>query len=264
MSTQFGLVDLNNNVLQAQWDWISDVDSNYIAIVKKKNQFGLMTVYEEIILPTEFDYVVHCQNEIYLVVKNNLYGFYNSKEKCFITDVAYDYDKSLEPNYYTNGKYYKLVLDDEVALIDVNGRYSINFGTYTNVFFAQCDVIRIQKNKKFGFIDRKLKPLTPVDFDMATDFYNDLAIVTKGSSASLIDKTGKVIYTIKNAEINNRENKLYAIKQNGLIGLLDKEGQLLLSIEYDTIACISNQLYACIKGNEQFLFNLKTKALKKL
>ena len=264
MSSQFGLVGINNNALQAQWDWISDVDTNYIAIVKKKNQFGLMTIYEQLILPTEYDYIAHCQNEIYIVVKNNLYGFYNSKEKCFVTDVSFDYNKSLEPNYYTNGKFYKLLLDEEVALVDANGRMSISFGIYTNVFFAQNEVIRIQKNKKFGFIDRKLKSITPLEFDNATDFYNERSIVTKGLQSSIIDKTGKAIYTLKNADIKMVENNLFSIAQNGLLGLVDKDGQEILAIEFDNIICFSKQLYHCTKGNEQFLFNLNTKSIKKL
>ena len=45
--------------------------------------------------------------------------------------------------------------------------------------FAKCDIIRIQKNK-YGFVDRKLKPVTPIEFDKATDFENNLAVVSKG------------------------------------------------------------------------------------
>ena len=47
---------------------------------KKKNQFGLMTIYEEILLPTEYDYITHCQDDIYLIVKNDLYGFIIQKK----------------------------------------------------------------------------------------------------------------------------------------------------------------------------------------
>ena len=264
MSTQYGLVDVNNRTLEAQWDWISDVDSNSIAIVKKKNQFGLINVNEQIILPCEYDYVTHCKDEIYLVVKNNLYGFYNSSDKCFIISVDYNYNSSFDPNYYTNGKYFKLIKDDEIALVDANGRYSINFGTYTNLFFAKCDIIRIQKNNKYGFVDRKLKPITPVEYEKATDYENNLSIVSKSKTTSIIDKNGKIIYSIKNAEIVNTDNNLYFVKQNNLLGLLNEEGNLLLNIEFESIDFISNHLYVCSKDNEIYLFNLKTKTLKKI
>jgi hypothetical protein len=157
-----------------------------------------------------------------------------------------------------------LIKDDEVALVDANGRYSINFGTYSNLFFAKCDIIRIQKKNKFGFVDRKLKPVTPVEFDKAKDFENNIAIVSKGANTMMIDKTGKIIYTIKNGEITSTLNKLYQVKQNDLIGLLNDQGQLLLNIEFESVNLIYNELYACQKNNELYLFNLKTKSLKKL
>jgi hypothetical protein len=264
LSSQYGLVDINNRTLEAQWEWISDVDSNSIAIVKKKNQFGLMNVNEQIILPCEYDYLTHCKDDIYLVVKNNLYGFFNSKEKCFITSIEYNYNSSFETSYYTNGIFFKLIKDNEVALVDANGRYSINFGTYTNLFFAKCDIIRIQKNNKYGFVDRKLKPVTSLEFEKATDFENNKSIVSKAKTSSLIDKSGKVIYSIKNAAIESADYNLYFVKQNDLIGLLDDQGKMLLNIEFDSMDLISNQLYICIKDNEMYLFNLKTKLLKKI
>ncbi|MBC7695895.1 MAG: WG repeat-containing protein [Burkholderiales bacterium] len=264
LSTQYGLVDIHNKALPALWDWISDVDSNSIAIVKKKNQFGLMDVDGQVILPTEYDYVTHCRDEIYLVVKNRLYGFYNVKEKCFVTSVDYDYNSSFEASYYTNGKSFKLIRDDEVALVDANGRYSINFGNYTNLFFAKDDIIRIQKNNKYGFVDRKLKAVTAVEFDKAKDFEDNCAVVAKGVNTSLIDRTGKSIYTIKNAEIINAGNGLYKVKQNNLSGLIGASGKQLLNLEFESIQPIHQRFYLCIKNNELYFFNPATKLLKKL
>lgn len=264
LSSQYGLVDIHNKALPAQWDWVSDVDSNSNAIVKKKNQFGILNINGQLILPTEYDYITHYQNEIYLVVKNNLYGFYNSQENCFITSVEYNYNPSFNPSYYTNGKQFKLHKGSEVALVDANGRYSINFGTYSNLFFAQCDIIRIQKNNKYGFVDRKLKSVTAIEYDKATDYGNNVAIVSKGSSTFLIDKTGKIIYSIKNGEIMSAENPLFIVKQNELLGLLSIDGKHILNIEFESINLIQDQLYACIKNNTLYIFNLRTKTLKKI
>lgn len=264
LAKQYGLVDIHNAALPAMWDWISDVDSNSIAVVKKENQFGLMDVMGEVILPTTYDYITHCIEEIYLVVKNKLYGFYNIKEKCFITSVDYDYNSSFETSYYTNGKNFKLIKNDDVALADANGGYNINFGAYSNFFFAKDGITRIQKNNKFGFVDRKLKAVTSVEFDKAKDFENSRAIVSKGSSSSLIDKSGKIIYTIKNAEILSAGNKLYFVKQNDLLGLIDSSGKQIISIEFESIENVYHHFYICTKNNELYLFNPGTKILKKL
>ena len=265
LSNKYGLVDIYNNALQAQWDWISDVDTNSIVVVKQKNQFGLMNIYEQIILPVEYDYIAPNQSEIYLVVKNNLYGFYNSKENCFVTSIAYDYNPAFPTSYYTNGKYFRLIQDDEVALIDANGRYSINFGTYTNLFFAKCDIIRIQKNNKYGYVDRKLKAVTPVEFEEAQDFKNDVAIVSKKGTSQLINIQGKSIFTIKDGRVADDLNGLlYRTSFNELIGLINGKGEVLLNIEYNIIEPITSYLFYCKKVDGIFLYNSNTKILKKL
>lgn len=264
LSTHYGLVDIHNKALPAQWDYISDVDSNFIAVVKKNNQFGLMNVEGHIILATEYDYMTHCRDEIYLTVKNNKYGFYNVKEKCFMTSVDYDYNSSFDANYYTNGKSFKLMRNNEVALIDANGKYSITFGIYSNLFFAKNDIIRIQKNNKYGFVDRKLKAVTAVEFDKAKDFENNYAIVTKGLNTLIIDKSGKIIYSIKNAEITPTGNGLYVVKQNDLLGLIESSGKQLLNIEFESIELLHHHFYICVKNEVLYLFNPGTKILKKL
>ena len=265
LSSKYGLVDIYNNALQAQWDWISDVDTNSVVVVKQKNQFGLMTINEQIILPAEYDYIAPNQNEIYLVVKNNLYGFYNSKEKCFVTAIDYDYNPGFPASYYTNGKYFKLIQDDEVALVDANGRYSINFETYTNLFFAKCDIIRIQKNNKFGFVDRKLKAITPVEFEIANDYKNDVAIVSKKGSYQLINTQGKSIFAIKDGKITDDVTGFfYKTSFNEFMGLINNKGETFLNTEYIAIEQITSNLFCCKKTDGIFLYNSNSKVLKKL
>lgn len=265
LSNQYGLVDINNNALQAKWDWISDIDSNSSVVVKQKNKFGLMTINEQIILSPKYDYISNSENDIYLVVKNNVYGFYNSKEKCFITAVDYDYNPAYATSYYTNGKYFKLIKNDEVALIDANGRYSINFGNYSNLFFAKCDVIRIHKNNKYGYVDRKLKAITPIEFEEATDFRNDLAIVVKKGISQLINTKGKAIYTLKDGIITGEENSnYYTTSFNDQIGLINYKGEVLLDTQYISIETIAPNLFYCKKNDGIFLYSANTKIIKKL
>lgn len=224
--------------------------------------FGLLHTNENVILNPQFDFIEQCANGLYLLVKNGFYGFYDSKENCYVTNIEFDYNKTIRADDYTNGKYFKLLKNNEVALIDANGRHSINFGTYTNLFFAKCDVIRIQKNNKFGFVDRKLKPITPVEFDQATDFDNDIAIVKKGNKTLLINKDGKVIFTNKDGEIEKISSDLFLIKSNSLCGVLDYLGSNLLATEFQKIELIDSHFYHCLKSDgTSYLWNSITKQL---
>lgn len=264
LSTHYGLVDVNNKAMKAQWDWVSDVDTNRIAIVKKENKFGLMTLGEQLLLPTHYDYIASCLNGIYLLVKNNLYGFYNSKEKCFVTYLDFNYNPAFESIYYTDGKQFKLIKDKEVAFIDANGKYTINFGSYNNIFFAKEDAIRVQKNNKFGFIDKKLKPITSLEFEKASDFETHLAIVSKGDNSMLIDRSGKFIYSLKGGNISLFEKSFYLTKLGEQLGLLNNEAKPLLNNEFSSIELVYPNLFRCEKNKELFLYNVLTNTLKKI
>ena len=260
-NSKYGLLDIKNTPKKAQWDWISDVDTNLCAIVKHDNLFGLINLNDEQLLPTNYDYISHCSKGVYLIVKNGLYGFYNAKEKCFATSIDYTYNKALKPDYYSNGTLFKLIKENEVAIVDANGRFSINFGTYGDINFAKCDIIRIMKNNKFGFVDKRLKPITQTEYETASDYKNDLAIVTKNNTTSLIDKTGKSVYSIKNGEIEPFDEHYYLVKQNDLIGLINLKATIVLPIEFDTISPVSENLFRCEKNKQLFVFNSLTKQI---
>ena len=265
LSNKYGLINTKKNTLNADWDWISDVDTNNIVVVKSNNQFGLMQTNGAIILQPQFDYIEPCANYIYLVVKNGKYGFYNYNERCYATAIDYDYNKAYKADDYTTGKNFKLLKNNEVALIDANGRFSINFGTYTNLFFAKCDVIRIQKNNKYGFVDRKLKAITPIDFDKATDFENETAIVSKGNKTMLINKEGKLIYQIKDGTIEKTNGMNYKVTQNNLQGLVNVNGDTQLLQEFEEIKQLKAHFYVCIKPDGFiYLWNELTKKIIKL
>jgi len=260
-SDQYGLVSTLNQTLQARWDWISEIDTNNLVIVKQGQLFGLMDLGESLLLHPEFDYISHCTGQIYLVVKNDLYGFYDAGGKCYISGVAYDYDKAFDNAYYTNGKQFKLIEEDEVALMDANGRISIPFGTYTDVFFAKDDVIRIQKGKKYGYVDRKLKAITAAEYEKAGDFENKAAIVSKGGTAQLIDRSGKTLFSLKDGSIEKQEGSLYKTTINGLSGLINANGEVLLPAEFTELERVGHQLWSGVKGNTLYLYKAAQKRL---
>lgn len=266
LKKQYGLINTDNKVLQAQWDWISNVDENALSVVKRDNFFGLMNLNEELLLPTKFDFITPCMNGIYLVVKDNLYGFFNAIEKCFITSITYNYNNANPVSYYTNGTLFKLLQGDKVALIDANGKQSIPFGQYQDVYFAKSNIIRVQKNSKYGFVDRKLKPITSMDYEDATDFNFNTVITYKKSTVFLIDNEGEIVFSLKEGKIENEFNtSVYRLTDKGLNGLITYSGDILLNAEFKEITALSSTLYLCYKdGGNVYLYNISTKKLKKL
>lgn len=264
LTTAYGLVDINNNAMKAEWDWVSDVDSNLIVIAKKNNKFGLINVYETTLLQPEYDYITACSNHIYLVVKNNLYGFYNCKDKCFVSSIEFMYNSAHDGNYYSDGKYFTLIKEGEIGLMNANGKMLVNYGNYSNIFLTSQNTIRVQKNNKFGFIDKKLKAITPFDFESAKDFENDLAITTKSGASQLINLSGKAIYSIKGGFIYPLNKYYYKTSLNEMLGMITNSGELLLNNEFVMIEPLNDHLYRCKKTDGIYLFNTQNKTLKKL
>lgn len=255
VSEYYGLVSTTNIKLEARWDWISETDTNGLVIVKKDKRFGLMNLREQLLLDPEFDYISHCTGSIYLLMRNNLYGFYDTAGRCYVTEVAFSYHTGFDNAYYTNGRQFKLVKDEQVALVDANGRISIPFGTYTDLFFAREDLIRIQKGKRYGYVDRKLKPVTPVDYDKATDFDGGAAIVAKAGTMQLINRSGKVLFTAKDGLISKAGTHCFKIVLNGLMGLITAEGEILLPAEYSELEMLNKDLWRAIKDDQLFLYH---------
>ena len=264
LTNAYGIVDIDNSAMKAEWDWVSDVDSNLIVITKKNNKFGLVNVYETVLLQPEYDYIAACSNNIYLVVKNNLYGFYNCKEKCFISSIEFDYNSAYDANYYSDGKYFTLIKEQEVGLMNSNGKMVISYGNYNNIFLTAQEAIRVQKNNKFGFIDRKLKAITPFDFESAKDFENGLAIVTKSGTGQLLNTNGKSIYSHKGGSIYPLNTYTFKTSFNEILGMITNRGEILLNNEFITIEALNDHLYRCKKMDGLYLFNSKNKSLKKL
>lgn len=261
--SSFGLLDLMNDAMKAQWDWVSDVDTNLVITIKKNQQFGLMNIHEEILLDPSYDFIAHCSHDIYLIVKNQKYGFYSVHEKCFITSIDYDYSPSNDIRSYTDGNYFIIRKDNETALIGVNGKILIPFKTYDQITI-NSKAIKVQKNNKTGFLDKKLKPLTPVDFETAEDFTYNNCVAAKNQTAIIINLLGKSLFSLKGGEIERIAENYFITTQNNLTGLISINGDLLLKNEYTSIKSIEHDLFICNKNNQLFLFNSKTKALKEI
>lgn len=266
-TSYFGLLNKNNQQLNAQWDWVSGVDTNHIIIVSKDKKFGLINSSEQLVLTPQFDYIAVCKNGLYLIVKDNKYGFFDILDKCFVTEIDFNYNSMYDANYYTNGKYFKLVRDNDISLIDANGRFSIPFGMYTNLFFAKCDLIRIQKNNKYGFVDRKLKSVTSIEYIQATDFEDNLAIVRTEKASRIITTQGKSVYETPNGTISKVNSFMYKVwVEVDKIGLINHKGEIILKQEFSEIESITSYLFRCKKkdDNELYLYNALSKKIKKM
>ena len=68
---------------------------------------------------------------------------------------------------------------------------------YDEVFSYKEDMCCVQKDEKFGFVNRQGEEVIPLIYDCATSFSEGLACVFKGDTCGYIDKEGNVVIDFK-------------------------------------------------------------------
>jgi len=103
----------------------------------------------------------------------------------------------------------------------------------------------VERDGKWGFIDRTGKIVIPLQFDGANEFHEGLALVTANGKRLFIDTTGHVVITPQFDIVNNFSEGLAAVNIGqtkipnlGLIanpgkwGYIDKTGKLVLPLRF--------------------------------
>src|SRR5882762_11324102 len=103
----------------------------------------------------------------------------------------------------------------------------------------------VEKDDKWGFIDRTGRIVVPLQFDSANDFHEGLALVTAKGKKLFIDETGRIVITPQFdivhdfsegvAAVNIGETRipnLGLISNPGKWGYIDKTGKLVLPLRF--------------------------------
>lgn len=221
-----GFVSKDGYVHKAEFDWLSDFGADKIAVVKIGNSYGLINSTGKIILETKYDQVLKANNGVFIVVLNNLYGFYNGNG-CFLSAIEYDFLKEKPADFYTNGNVFKLLKKGEQAPMDANGRISIDFGIYDEINFANNGLIRVKNKNKYGFVDRKLSLVIPYKYTKASDFKDSCALVQIKDKFILLNTQGKEIFS-STAEIQKISTHYYLV-QSESEQIINSKGELVFA-----------------------------------
>ncbi len=227
---KYGFISKFGVVHKAEYDWISDFDTNHHAIVKQNSKYGIISSDGNVILPAQYNQIIKVNNSIYIIVLNSTYGFFNA-EGCFLSPIIYDFNKGKQPEFYVENNLLKLLRNNEQALMDINGNLLIPFGVYNDISFPSDGLLRVKKQyktgAKYGYLDEKLNLVIPFKYSQAQNFVDSIAIVNLEdrvllinhsgdevfSSESKIDKLSKrhyLVYTEKKQVINQLGNSIYS------------------------------------------------------
>jgi hypothetical protein len=224
---KYGFITKNGYVHKPEFDWISDFNTNAIAIYKLNNKFGLIKNNGKILLDAKYDLIQTCTDNIYLLVSNNLYGYYSSSA-CFLSEIAFDFEKERNIRSYTNGNVLKLVKKKNEALMDLNGKILIDFNVYQEIGLISNGLIRVKKNNKYGYLDKKFAIAIQPKFLTASDFEDSLAIVSNKKEFQVINTRAEVIMTSQ-YKIEKAAKGFYLVETDEGNRLTDRKGRQLFS-----------------------------------
>ncbi len=245
---KYGFIDTKGHVYQEEFDWTSDFDELGFAIYKLDNKFGLINAKGEKISDNLFDQMMKLNEDYYLVIKDNLYGFY-SREACFVTAMQYEYNKEKPAEFYYKDKHFKLIKNGEQAIMDANGHLDLNFNAFKEIDFMSNGLMLARKKNKYGFIDKKLNTIIPFKYSEAQSFGEGLSIVKIKNQYQLINPAGKEIFVSEKPIV--KYNAQFYVIGDETKSLMNKNGEVLLT-DVVAIQQINNSLLLVTFSSGQF------------
>lgn len=243
---KYGFLTKQGLVFKAEYEWISDFSETGAAIIKQGNLYGIINTESKKILESEYDQIVKCSRDIYLVIKNNFYGFFHLNG-CFLAPVNFDYMRDKPAEFYSNGNWLRLIKKNE-AMVDQNGKVQIEKNDLEEMNFPSCGLIKAKKKSKFGYLDKKLNIAIPFKYTTASDFIDSTAIVTLKEQYLLIDIHGKELFR-SDEKIEYKASGIFLCEaEDGM--LLNKKGEVLFK-EVNQVQNYNNHLLIITLNNGQ-------------
>jgi len=219
--------------------------SEGMAGVKIGDKWGFVNKKLDLVIPSKFDDVCSFSEGLARVsVDGNWWGFVNKKGKLVI------------PAVYKDAMSFKNGLavvqkDGSCGMINQKGEVVVPFD-YSYIENWETDnMIRVESQGKWGLLDGKTgNPITPLEYDDISSFYEDLSCVKKGRFHGYIDKKGKTVIQLVYDETKVFSEGYGAVKKDGLWGFIGKDGLTKIPFEYENVGSFSEGLAAVQKDGK--------------
>lgn len=269
---QAGLFKNKSKVLENEYEDIQFDNINNLLILQRNGKQGVSDLDGKKIIQLEYDNIIITGNSINAQKGDEVTVFNSEGEKLknsnFISVLETD-----NKNYFITidkNENYGVIDKDDNVIID--NKYTFIDYLFDNYFVAQNE-------QKIGIVDDKGKEVIKFDYDVLQKIEGtDLIQGIKNENIDLIDKNMKKILTMKNAQIDIKENyikiynsedrkylqydgkevsninvikeaKLFAKKSNNKWGFIDKNGNIKIQYTYDMVTELNEYGYAGIKLN---------------
>lgn len=210
------------------------INKDGLYLYKKDGKWGFKNIKGKVIIPAKFDRAFNFSEGLAAVKINYKWFFIDKAGK--ISDKSFDDANSFNGNFavvkkdgkrFLIDKDYKIVKDlkydynplsfqnssnDYIIiekltkpsiLIDKTGKVIVDESrSYSKIHPVQSGLFRFMKNihgeNLFGFINQEGKEIIPPQYEIATNFYEEIASVKTKEGWTVINKNGKTVFPLKN------------------------------------------------------------------
>ena len=128
---------------------------------------------------------------------------------------------------------------------------------YKNICFIKIyeDVILVNKNEKYGYMDKAWREIIPIIYDKEFDICEGAILARKNDKYDNMDKNEKSIIYDK---VFRFRDGIVRVEKNGKWGYIDKTGKETIPIIYDFARNFKERLALVVKENYSYGFIDKT------
>ena len=233
-NNKYGFINKQGfTVIPPMFSWVSGFKDNQCR-VKIDNRLGVINKHGDFVIEPKYDVIDEPYRGIYLVVKNNLYGFIDSSG-CLLSEIKYNYNPSLRSADLTNGIYMRLIKENKEELQDKNGVKYFTQEKFTQIKLGNNDIIAGFKKSKAQFycVAKATLPKT-IYTKIITDKQYWYCSNDKGTSVFTGNLKEK-LFTTEADEVKLLNNNFFIYSTENGDGIISKMGTVILVAFFDNI-----------------------------
>jgi len=248
LNGKYGYINYNDSIVVPfiyaycqSFDEVCAIAGNYAFDENKNmyNQFGLINKSGKVIIPLDYSInYLKSQGYYILSTKNQEVGVTDKNGKIIITP-KYNMIPFFD-TYKSDGIIKVLSRDNRRYGLYLNDQLIAPF-IYDEISSFNDDMAAVNKNLKWGFINKKGEETVPAKYDEVNDFSEGMALVKIGIKYGYVNKTGTEVIPVQYFQASNFTDGFARIQtQDATYGIIDKTGTMVIPAIQEDIVLNNN------------------------
>ena len=233
---KWGYIDLSGEVqIPYQYKQVTLFENERAFVQDFQNKWLLINPSGQVLDTTDYTQVTAFQKGYSVVARVGLKG---------VIDVNNGIILSLKYNSISilgEGKFI-VKMDNQYGLVE--NTKSLSPLKYDKIYDPSEGLLRFKKDGAYGYMDLSGQEIKPLQYDKASNFEGQVAMVSFDGNYHLINRQFSTIKSFSVDNLRYAGEGLWKYKQKGKWGLVDSDGQIIMTPRYELINKFRNNRVA--------------------